>query len=101
MIIIYNIYILCSTACQLFPGAAPAARWSLSRQSAILYPNQEWRDFMEKYWEYIKKTLLDLLAIPSPSGYTDRANAYISGQLQDLGVSFHVTNKGAIVATIS
>jgi len=56
---------------------------------------------MEKYWEYIKKTLLDLLAIPSPSGYTDRANAYISGQLQDLGVSFHVTNKGAIVATIS
>mgnify|MGYP000909572542 FL=1 len=55
---------------------------------------------MEKYWPYIKETLLELLAIPSPSGYTYLANGYVSKQLDSLDMTYSTTTKGAIVATI-
>lgn len=55
---------------------------------------------MEKYWSYILSTITDLLAIPSPSGYTYRANGYLSELLDELGVDHTTTNKGAIMATI-
>jgi putative aminopeptidase FrvX len=55
---------------------------------------------MEKYWPYIKETLLALLAIPSPSGYTYQVNGYVSDQLDLLGASYTTTTKGAIVATV-
>lgn len=55
---------------------------------------------MEKYWPYIKETLVELLSIPSPSGYTYQVNGFLSEQLEALGVSFTTTTKGALVATI-
>lgn len=55
---------------------------------------------MERYWPYIKETLLELLAIPSPSGFTYQANGYVSEQLDLLGVTYLTSTKGAIVATV-
>mgnify|MGYP000997842044 CR=1 FL=1 len=55
---------------------------------------------MEKYWSYMLQTLEELLAIPSPSGYTYQANGYLSEQLDELGISYATSAKGAIVATI-
>lgn len=55
---------------------------------------------MEKYWPYIKDTLVELLAIPSPSGYTYQANGFLSECLDELGIAYTSTTKGAIVATI-
>jgi len=55
---------------------------------------------LEKYWPYIKETLVELLSIPSPSGYTYQVNGFLSEQLEALGVSFTTTTKGALVATI-
>lgn len=55
---------------------------------------------MEKYWPYIKETLLDLLTIPSPSGYTYQANGYVSQELEAMGISYVTSTKGAIIATV-
>ncbi|MDD3072906.1 MAG: M42 family metallopeptidase [Eubacteriales bacterium] len=55
---------------------------------------------MEKYWSYMLQTLEELLAIPSPSGYTYQANGYLSQQLDELGISYATTAKGAIVAAV-
>ncbi|PLT34431.1 M42 family metallopeptidase [Bacillus sp. V5-8f] len=45
---------------------------------------------------YIK----DLVAIPSPSGYTEAAISYVAGFMEDKGVSYRITNKGALLASI-
>jgi putative aminopeptidase FrvX len=55
---------------------------------------------MSKYWPYLKNVLLELLAIPSPSGCTHAANKWLMKQLDDLGVEFSTTVKGAVVAKI-
>lgn len=55
---------------------------------------------MEKYWPFIKEALLELLAIPSPSGYTYQANGYVGEQLDLLNATYTTSTKGAIVATI-
>jgi len=49
---------------------------------------------------YILDTLLKLLHIPSPSGYTDRIVHFMSEQLGQLGVDFELTRRGAIRATL-
>jgi len=41
--------------------------------------------------------LLDMLKIPSPTGFTEEATAYVASYLSDLGVSFERTPKGALV----
>ena len=46
--------------------------------------------------ELLKK----LVETPSPSGYTAKVMALITQQLDDIGVSYKKTNKGAIIATI-
>lgn len=48
----------------------------------------------------IKKTLLDLLAIPSPCGFTDEAVHYISGALEDIGIRHELTRRGTIRALL-
>ena len=48
----------------------------------------------------IKNTLLDLLAIPSPCGFTDEIVHYISGVLKDIGVRHELTRRGTIRALI-
>ncbi len=49
---------------------------------------------------YVLDTLLKLLRIPSPSGYTDRAVHFMCEQLEQLGVEFELTRRGAIRATL-
>lgn len=55
---------------------------------------------MDKYWPYILDCLTELLAIPSPTGYTYQANGYLSQELTALGIEFTTTAKGAIIATL-
>ena len=47
---------------------------------------------------YLTKVLKDLLAIPSPTGYTDEIARHVSQELESLGVFYEVTRRGAIRA---
>jgi len=49
---------------------------------------------------YILDILLKLLRMPSPSGYTDRIVHFMCEQLEQLGVDFELTRRGAIRATL-
>ncbi len=49
---------------------------------------------------YLQKILMDLLNIPSPSGYTDQIVHFVAEELERLGVPFELTRKGAIRAFI-
>jgi peptidase M42 family hydrolase len=51
--------------------------------------------------EYLTETLLKLLFIPSPSGYTDRVVHAVCEELERLDVSFELTRRGAIRANLS
>lgn len=46
----------------------------------------------------LQSTLLDLLAIPSPSGFTDEIIRYIGSRLEAMGVSFDITRRGTLRA---
>ncbi len=48
----------------------------------------------------LTNTLLDLLAIPSPSGFTDEAVHYVGHALDDMGVEYRLTRRGTIQARI-
>jgi len=50
--------------------------------------------------DYLLGKLLDLLAIPSPSGYTDAIVRFVGGELEGLGVEFELTRRGAIRADL-
>ena len=50
--------------------------------------------------DYLLKILVDLLNIPSPSGYSDQVVHYVGQELQRLGIAFNVTRRGAIRATL-
>ncbi len=50
--------------------------------------------------EYLLDTLLGLLEIPSPSGYTDRIVHHVGEELEKLGISFELTRRGAMRAYI-
>ncbi len=50
--------------------------------------------------DYLKKQLMSLLQIPSPSGYTDQIVHYVCAELETLGISYNVTRRGAIRATL-
>ena len=45
---------------------------------------------------YLKATLLELLAIPSPAGLTDEIVHYTGGKLEELGVPYELTRRGTI-----
>ena len=49
---------------------------------------------------YITRTLLELLAIPSPTGFTEAAMAYVEKELRSLGVASRRTPKGALLWTL-
>lgn len=51
--------------------------------------------------EYLKKQLEDLLAIPSPTGYTDNIVRHVCRELERLGVEYDLTRRGAIRARLS
>ncbi len=46
--------------------------------------------------DYLIKTLLTLLEIPSPSGYTDRVVHRVGEEIEQLGVPFALTRRGAV-----
>jgi peptidase M42 family hydrolase len=48
--------------------------------------------------DYLGARLSELLAIPSPTGYTDRVVRACSAELQRLGLKFELTRRGAIRA---
>jgi len=48
--------------------------------------------------DYLKKVLLELLAIPCPTGFTDRAVVYVCDQLRQLGIPYEVMRRGTIKA---
>lgn len=48
--------------------------------------------------DYLADTLKQLLAIPSPSGYTDTVVRFVSRQLEELGLEVELTRRGAIRA---
>lgn len=50
--------------------------------------------------EYLKKILVDILKIPSPSGYTDQIVHFVGQSLQNLGIDHDVTRRGAIRARL-
>ncbi|MDQ3234605.1 MAG: osmoprotectant NAGGN system M42 family peptidase [Pseudobdellovibrionaceae bacterium] len=54
--------------------------------------------FLDK--SYLLDTLAELLAIPSPSGYTDNVVHYIASKLEQLNIEFELTRRGAIRANI-
>lgn len=54
---------------------------------------------MEKYLDYMIKSIGDLAIIPSPSGYTNEAIKYIEKNISELGISCKITRKGALIAT--
>jgi peptidase M42 family hydrolase len=49
---------------------------------------------------YLTDTLVSLLSIHSPSGYTDQIVHFVGDRLGDLGIDFNVTRRGAIRATL-
>ncbi len=50
--------------------------------------------------QYLKISLLTLLDIPSPTGYTDQIVHWVGAELQRLGVPFELTRRGAIRADL-
>ncbi|MCC5970300.1 MAG: osmoprotectant NAGGN system M42 family peptidase [Pararhodobacter sp.] len=50
---------------------------------------------------YLKRQLADLLAIDSPTGYTDTVVRHVCGVLDSLGVEYDLTRRGAIRARIA
>lgn len=50
--------------------------------------------------DYLRSTLLELLAIPSPTGFTDEAVRYTCAKLEELGIPYEITRRGAIRADL-
>lgn len=49
---------------------------------------------------YLKNKLLELMSIPSPTGFTDRSVMYVCEQLRQLGISYKLTRRGCINASL-
>lgn len=50
---------------------------------------------------YVRHLLLEMLDIPSPTGFTDEIVHYTGRRLEELGIPFEVTRRGAIRANIT
>jgi len=48
--------------------------------------------------DYLQRVLGELLEIPSPTGYTDEITRFVSHELDELGIAYSVTRRGAILA---
>lgn len=46
--------------------------------------------------QYIK----ELVSIPSPSGFTETAISYVEKFMKDRKINYHISNKGAVIATL-
>jgi peptidase M42 family hydrolase len=50
--------------------------------------------------QYLQRVLLEMLAIPSPTGFTDTIVRYVAERLEELGIPFELTRRGTIRATL-
>ena len=50
--------------------------------------------------DWMREVLLDLLRIPSPTGRTDAVMQYVGERLEELGVPFELTRRGAMVGRL-
>lgn len=55
---------------------------------------------MDTYLDYIVNSIQELAKIPSPTGYTSKAIKYIKDNVHSLGISYKLSNKGGLLATI-
>ncbi len=51
--------------------------------------------------EYLLERLLEMLAIPSPTGFTDEISRYLCQKLKDLNIRYSLTRRGIIIASVS
>lgn len=58
------------------------------------------RKIAEPDLAYLQKVLLEMLAIPSPTGFTDTIVRYVAERLEELGIPFELTRRGTIRATL-
>ncbi|WP_313294770.1 osmoprotectant NAGGN system M42 family peptidase [Stutzerimonas nitrititolerans] len=49
---------------------------------------------------YLQRVLLEMLAIPSPTGFTDTIVRYVAERLNELGIPLELTRRGTIRATL-
>ena len=50
--------------------------------------------------EFLRQCLLEMLAIPSPTGFTDELVRYVCRKLDDIGVDYSLSRRGTIHATL-
>jgi peptidase M42 family hydrolase len=50
--------------------------------------------------EYLRRCLLEMLAIPCPTGFTDEIVRYVCMRLKELGIEFELTRRGTICARL-
>ena len=58
------------------------------------------RQLPEPDMAYLRQTLLEMLAIPSPTGFTDTLVRYVAERLDELGVPYELTRRGTVRGTI-
>ncbi|TWI55677.1 peptidase M42 family hydrolase [Pseudomonas duriflava] len=50
--------------------------------------------------DYLRRVLLEMLAIPSPTGFTDTIVMYVAERLNELDIPYELTRRGTIRATL-
>jgi len=68
---------------------------------AVLHPTASHPGRPAVDLEYITGLLLELLAVPSPAGYTDEVVHLAGRELERLGIPFELTRRGAIRADLA
>ena len=58
------------------------------------------RSILEPDLDYLQRVLLEMLAIPSPTGFTDTIVRYVAERLEELGIPFELTRRGTLRATL-
>src|SRR5690606_32529490 len=101
-------------ACRPGQPSSPADRRALHRPALSLEPERqpERRDtpigtganvstkLPEPDLNYLQRVLLEMLAIPSPTGFTDTIVRYVAERLNELGTPSELTRRGTIRATL-
>ena len=55
---------------------------------------------LTEYTDFIMKKITELLAIDSPTGYTEEAAKWVKNEFEALGCKAEITNKGGVIITI-
>ena len=50
--------------------------------------------------DYLRARLLDMLAIPSPTGFTNELSRYVCNELAALDIDYELTRRGTIIAVL-